>query len=64
MAGTISLRAARIDAGLSLKEVAEAVGVCDTTVSKWERGKTYPNGVQLVALCRLYGRSLDEIRLP
>ena len=64
MSGTISLKAARIDKGLSQAEVATALSVNEKTISNWENEKSFPNGVQLIALCELYGRALDEIRLP
>lgn len=64
MNGTISLRAARVDAELSQAAAAKRVGVSERTISKWEAGITHPTAVQLVALCNLYGRSLDDIRLP
>jgi len=59
----ISLRAARVDAGLTQKAAATAIGVTERTLSKWENGITYPNGAQLVGLGNLYGISLDRIRL-
>ena len=64
MNGTISLKAARVDAELSQAAVAKHVGVSERTISKWETGTTHPNAVQLVNLCELYNRSLDDIRLP
>lgn len=33
----IKLKAFRINAGLSLKEMAEKLNVCKSTISKWER---------------------------
>jgi transcriptional regulator with XRE-family HTH domain len=47
------LRAAREDAGLSLRELAQRVGLRDHTVLiKYERGETPPSSARLVALAR------------
>lgn len=42
------LRAARKREGLTLEEIAQAVGVTKTTVSKWERGAIRSMGVDKV----------------
>ena len=39
-----NLRAARIAAGLTMQDVAEALGVHVTSVLRWERGKRKPRG--------------------
>lgn len=44
-------------AGLSQREVADAVGVTGTAVSLWESGKRTPRG----AVGRAYGRLLREL---
>lgn len=36
------VRAARIAAGLSRKELGAMLGVTDTAIGLWERGKTHP----------------------
>lgn len=59
----ISLRAARVNAGLTQKEAAQAVGVNISTIGSWERGRTSPKGVLLLALCDRYGVSVDAIFL-
>ncbi|MFI0406489.1 helix-turn-helix transcriptional regulator [Actinomadura sp. 3N508] len=41
-------RKTRVDAGVTQGEVAEAVGVAQSTVAQWERGARRPRG--LVAL--------------
>jgi DNA-binding transcriptional regulator YiaG len=32
----------RINAGVSLRETAEAIGVTHATINNWERGHTFP----------------------
>ena len=44
------LIACRLQAGLTQKEVAEAIGVTDTTVGNWENGKTAPSMEKRVSI--------------
>lgn len=57
----ISLKAARVNANLSQKAAAKALGVSNQTLCKWEKGKTFPDAQQVDALCKLYGVSYDDI---
>jgi DNA-binding XRE family transcriptional regulator len=49
--------------GLTQKQVADAVGVTDQTVSNWEAGRFEPKLTisQMQALCRVLQCSLDEL---
>ncbi|HAZ45337.1 MAG TPA: XRE family transcriptional regulator [Cyanobacteria bacterium UBA11369] len=49
--------------GLTQKQVADAVGVTDQTVSNWEVGRFEPRLTisQMQALCRVLQCSLDEL---
>lgn len=57
----ISLKAARVNAGLSQKEVATILNVSNKTINSWENGKTFPDAEKIDALCKLYGVSYDNI---
>ena len=57
----ISLKAARVNCGLSQKTVAKALGVSNKTVSSWENGDTYPSAKYIARLCELYNVSYDDI---
>lgn len=57
----ISLKAARVNAGLSQKEVAKILGVSNKTIHSWENGDTSPATKYIDALCKLYGVSYDNI---
>ena len=48
-------RLLRLRAGVPQHAVAEAIGVRQTTVSRWERGRRHPRGEQL----RGYLEALD-----
>ena len=58
----ITLKAARVNKGLTQNEVAIALGVTKKTVSSWENGKSVPNADKIDAICALYGRKYDEIQ--
>ena len=59
----ITLKAARINAGLSQSEAAEKMGVNVMTVSNWETGKTVPDVEDFKRLCELYGWPENGIRI-
>jgi transcriptional regulator with XRE-family HTH domain len=52
-------RQARLRAGLSLREVAESVGVSDAAVSRWEVADRTPRGLPAVR----YWRLLQQLRV-
>lgn len=56
-----SLRALRVNAGYSQKEVAEILGISNKTLCSWENGKTFPDQPMIEKLCELYGVSYDII---
>ncbi len=43
----------RTDAGLSLRETADAVGVAVSTLWRWERGERAPRGAAALSWARL-----------
>ena len=53
------LRVARAYADMSLRDVAENIGVSANSISKYELGVMTPQSSVLVDLARLYGVSLD-----
>ncbi len=57
----ITLKAARVNAGLTQKQVAKAIGKNDMTIASWEKGKTVPDVVTLYELCKLYKIPIDSI---
>ena len=54
-----NMRAARIEKGLTTKQVGEHLGVHENAVQRWERGQAEPMGANLIALSKLYDRSPD-----
>ncbi|MBF0710580.1 MULTISPECIES: helix-turn-helix transcriptional regulator [unclassified Gemella] len=57
----MTLKMLRIRKELTLKEVAKEVGVVATTVSKWEKGKTYPEVLHIKKLSVIYGYPVHTI---
>lgn len=57
----ITLKAARVNANLTQKEVGDAVGVGRDTIASWEAGSTYPDVVSFKKLCEMYDVSMDAI---
>jgi len=55
------IKVLRKDAGLSQKELAEALGVHQTAVSQWEHGRTMPDIGLLPALAELFKVSVDYL---
>lgn len=59
----ISLKAARVNCGLTQKAVATKAGISEATIIRWEKGKTAPDANQLKKLCEIYGVLMDDIFL-
>lgn len=57
----ISLKAARVNAGLSQKEAAKLLEVSSKTLHSWENGDSFPKAKHIDAICDLYKMSYDDI---
>lgn len=55
----ITVKAARINVGLTQKDAAQKLGVSNVTLCKWENGTAVPNINQVEDICNLYGVSYD-----
>ena len=51
----------RLSVGLTQKELAEALGTAQNTISQYESGKRMPTVKKLVALSSLLGCSISEL---
>lgn len=60
----ISLEAVRVNAKMTQKEWAKALGVSNTTVVNWEKEKTEPTLSQLKTMSKLSGIPMDFIFVP
>lgn len=57
----VTLKAARVNAGLSQKEAANRIGITTDTLSNWERGKSYPNAIYINRIECVYSVKYDDI---
>ena len=57
----MSLRAARVNAGLTQKEAAKALNIGRNTIASYEKYRTKPNIDTAKKMAELYGVSTDDI---
>ena len=57
----MTLEAARVNAGLTQKQVCEALDVSTTTIWLWERGDRVPPVDKAIKMSELYGVPLECI---
>lgn len=57
------VRAARKRLGMEQEELADMLGTDAGTISRWERGKGYPQAPQLARLAKALGDSVDYLLL-
>ena len=60
----ITLKAARVNAGLTQVEAAKKLGKSPNTIILWENGTIAPDRANLYLLAEIYGISIDNIFLP
>lgn len=60
----ISLKAARINAGMTQAEAAKAIKVSTNTVCAWENGRTNVPKAAVMALASVYGLPFEAIFMP
>lgn len=58
---TITLKAARVNKGLTQLEAAKLLKVSKDTVGNWERGRSYPNMKNIKEIEKVYGVSYDDL---
>lgn len=57
----LTLKAARINAGLTQKDAANHLNVSNKTLWAWESGRSMPNAGKIKAICTLYRVNYDDI---
>lgn len=60
----ISLKGARVEAGMSLEEVSKSLKIAPSTISNWENGVTDISAVNLYRLADLYKVAINDFLLP
>lgn len=59
----VSLKAARVNSGMTQPEAARRLGVTTQTVLNWEAGNNKISAEMLLKLCALYECPAEHIRL-
>lgn len=59
----ISLKAARVNAGLTQVEAAKRLGIQKAVLIAWERGAVQPSAQDVIKMCQLYGMPQQYIFL-
>lgn len=57
----LTLKAARINQGLTQKEAGKALGLSEYVIANWEHGRTFPNAIQLKKLEQIYHVPYDNL---
>ena len=57
----LTLKAARVNAGLTQQQVTDRTGIARSTLTRWEKGLTKPNKENLERLCYLYQISNNHV---
>jgi transcriptional regulator with XRE-family HTH domain len=57
----ISLKAARVNAGMTMESVCEVLNISKTTIFNWENGNTIPDADMALKLSKLYKMPLENI---
>jgi len=63
MSTKITMKAARVNAGLTLKEASQKIGVTLQTLACWESGKTSPTIKKAFKLCEVYDININDLFL-
>lgn len=57
----LTLKAARVNKGLTQKDVAKLMGVSRNVISNWERQISFPDVLQVKRIEEVYGLQFQEI---
>ena len=60
----ISMKAARVNANLSRREIADKMEVSERTIQSWENGERYPKLSSLKLFAEICGFETSDIFLP
>lgn len=55
------LKQKRKERGMTLLQLANAIGVRQAAISLWERGKRFPRKDTLLVLCKIFDCRLDDL---
>jgi len=58
---SVTLKAARVNVGLTQAEAAKKLGIAIDTIRKYEQGKTFPDVPLIQKIEKLYGVTYNDI---
>ena len=57
----ITLKAARVNTGLTQKEAAKMLNISNKTLGNWENGASFPKADKVAEICTLYKVEYDNL---
>lgn len=57
----MTMKAARVNVGLTQADVAKALNVSKKTVCSWENGKSFPSVDRIDDICALFNCRYDDL---
>lgn len=57
----ITLKAARMNKQLTQRDAAARIGVTSDTIGNWERGKSFPDAMQIKRIEEVYKVRYDDL---
>lgn len=57
----VTLKAARVNVGLTQEEAARKIGVSKETLANWEHGKSFPGTPKIPMIEKTYNAKYDDI---
>lgn len=60
----LTLKAARVNAGMTQAQAALVAEVNEVTLCRWETGKRKPSRLQMIGLAYIYGVNVDDFIMP
>ena len=60
----LTLKAARVNRGLTQKETAKKLGISESTLFNYEKGKTLPNSEIIYRMSKLYDINYNYLVFP
>lgn len=61
MVNQLTLRAARVNKGLSIDQAAYTLRISESTLFSWEMGRTFPRVDDIDRLLAFYGLEYEEV---
>lgn len=60
----ISLESARVNAGMTISQIAKRLNKNEKTIYNWENGKTPISAYMFFNLCKIYNINADSVKVP